>query len=127
MEKSVRFIDQLRAKIRKRGGDIDALRLQNESVKNELARILRESAHNADFIQTAESILEMLLHADQLIDVLRHDFTDFMLRADLDGPDHDFEDLMGKFKALEQDIFKTARMIEGMSMSLEQMKGGTVN
>ncbi len=117
MKTNKKYFEQLRARIKKRSNDIDQLRLQNESVKKQIINKLMEDS-GTDFPEKAEQMLELLLHTDHAIDVLRHDFSEFTLSGNWINIEKEAESCIGALQKIETAIFQTAKLLEDVQASV---------
>lgn len=119
MNIKARYIEEFQAKLRHRVIDIDDLRGENDLAKNQIVVILKKDRHPADFTEKVEHFLELLLHTEQVIEVLRHDVSDLVLAANAKDLEKKFEDLVARLQVIEKDILKTANLIENVKIAIE--------
>lgn len=117
MKMNERYFQELREKIKKRSNDIHELQTQNESAKKQVINMLKEISLD-DFTEKAEHFLELLLHTEQVIEVLRHDFSELALSANCNRSDKNLEASIQKFQSIENDILKTAKLVGEIRRSI---------
>ena len=118
MKKKVRYLEEFPLKIKKCSNDIENLRIDNESAKKQLINMLKVDGRN-DFIEKAEYFLELLLHTEKLIEVLRHDLSEFSLAANRNAVAENFELYLEKLYGIEKDVVKTANMVEQVKIAID--------
>jgi len=117
MKPSEHYFQKLREKIKKRSDDIHELQMQNESAKRQVITILKEN-NRIDFTEQAEHFLELLLHTERVIEMLRHDFSEFALRANANDLNENIESSIQKLQSIENDVLKTAKLIEEVQRAI---------
>jgi len=100
--------NDLNAKILKFSNEIEFIRTESEAIKNELIVALKQN-NETKFIGWAEQTQEMLLHTEQVVDVLRHDFTNFLNAMENDS--FDYQQLDKHFGLLTADIVKLSTLL----------------
>lgn len=100
--------NDLNAKIQKFSNEIEFLRTETEAIKNELIVTLKQN-DGVKFTGWADQVQEMLLHTEQVVGVLRHDFTEFLNAMENDS--FDYETLDKRFRLLTADILKLSTLL----------------
>lgn len=119
MDTGTRTSGKLKLKIKERSDEIESLRIENELVKNEIIAVLRKN-NRTDFIDKAEFLLELLLNTEQVIDVLRHDITEFVIAMHMDDFTQNQQLLLERILVIETDILKIGNLLKEVHISIDK-------
>lgn len=99
------------AEFRKMGNEIEDLRMHIEAAKGKIIAVLRQDQDSdGDFSERAEYFLELLLHAERVLEVLRHDLTECR-EALLSDVQYFAATKKERFRAIGNDILKTGELV----------------
>lgn len=104
-------------KYRKISDEIDNLGIETEVAKKQIIDILKQDSHD-DFTEKAEHFLELLLHTEKVIEVLRHDFNELAIFSSWNDSEKGMKTWIERFQMIEKDILRTAKLVEGVRIAI---------
>jgi len=103
---------------------LDNLRQENIALKYRLSEAVRQSI-SRPFIETAEIFQQKSVDKDQLIDLLRHDIANLLIKMKFnDVVDNDAAVLQQQARTLETDVQKVVSGFEQMKQAFDQYLTG---
>ena len=113
MKNKVHIPKTFNIRITKCEGDIEKLQIVNENAKKQIIVVLKQN-NGGTFIPVAEYYLELLLHTEKIVEVLRHDLREILSEASQLVSQEQLEVLMKKLRIIDQDLLKTSKVVKNV-------------